>query len=58
MDFFGSEILAKRDFFGSMNDVGTFLGREKTQGFFWVLYFLPAQISNNVSTIYYWCGLF
>ena len=29
MIFFGSEILAKSDFFGSMKDAGIFLGREK-----------------------------
>ena len=28
-DFFGSEILAKSNFFGSMKDAGTVLGREK-----------------------------
>ena len=28
-DFFGSEILAKDDTFGSMKDAGIFLGREK-----------------------------
>ena len=28
-DFFGSEILAKNNFFGSMKDAGTVLGREK-----------------------------
>ena len=33
--FFGSEILAKSDFFGCMKDVGIFLGREKTTGIFW-----------------------
>ena len=34
-DFFGSEILAKGDFFGSMKDIGIFLGREKkTEVFF------------------------
>ena len=33
-DFFGSEILAKSDFFGSMKDVEIFLGRQKKQGFF------------------------
>ena len=48
MIFFGSEILAKSDFLGSMKDAGIFLGREKknrgiflgceksTKGFFWV----------------------
>ena len=30
-DFFGSEILAQRDFFGSMKDVSIFLGSEKKQ---------------------------
>ena len=47
-DFFGSEILAKNDFLGSMKDAGIFLGCEKkpegiflgctkmTKGFFWV----------------------
>ena len=30
-DFFGSEILAKSDIFGSMKDAGIFLGREKKQ---------------------------
>ena len=35
-DFFGSEILAKSDFFWSMKDAGIFMGREKkTEGFFW-----------------------
>ena len=34
-DFFGSEILAKGDFFGSMKDARIFLGCEKkTEGFF------------------------
>ena len=36
-DFFGSEILAKGDIFGSMKDAGIFLGREKiTEGLFGV----------------------
>ena len=43
-DFFGSDILAKRDFFGSR--------KQLTQGFFWVLYFSSAQINNNISAIY------
>ena len=35
--FFGSEILAKTDFFVSMIDTGIFLGcKKKTEGFFWV----------------------
>ena len=33
-DFFGSEILAKRDVLGSMKDAGIILGREKKQRFF------------------------
>ena len=36
-DFFGSEILAKSDFFGSMKDAGIFLGPEKNREFFWVV---------------------
>ena len=47
VSFFGSEILAKSNFFGSMQDAGIFLGPEKnrgiflgcekrTKGFFWV----------------------
>ena len=30
-DFFGSEILAKSDFFGSMKDAEIFLGGDKKQ---------------------------
>ena len=48
-NFFGVEILAKRDYFGSL---------KKTQEFFWVLYFSSAQINNNISTIYCLCGIF
>ena len=33
-DFFGSDILAKRDFFGSMKDAGIFLDRENNTGIF------------------------
>ena len=37
IDFFGSEILAKSDFLGSMKDAGIFWGHEKkTKGCFWV----------------------
>ena len=36
-DFFGSEILAKSDFFGSLKCTGIFLGCEKEdRGIFWV----------------------
>ena len=43
-DFFGSDILAKRDFFGSMKDAGIFLGRENNRGIFWGIVFF---ISSN-----------
>ena len=33
-DFFGSDILAKRDFLGSMKDAGIFWGRENNTGIF------------------------
>ena len=33
-DFFGSDILAKRDFLGSVKDAGIFLGRENNTGIF------------------------
>ena len=33
-DFFGSEILARSDLFGSMKDAGIFLGPEKERDFF------------------------
>ena len=59
MDFFGSEILAKGDFFGSVKNAGFFRGHEKkTQGFVSVLYFSSAQINNKISTIYCWCRIF
>ena len=34
-----------------------FFGSRKKQGFFWILYFSSAQINNNTSVIYYWCGI-
>ena len=43
-DFFGSDILAKRDFFGSMKDAGIFLGRENNRGIFLGIVFF---ISSN-----------
>ena len=52
---FGSEILAKRDFFGSMNDMAIFLGHENLNtGIFWgiILYFSSAKINNDISAIY------
>ena len=33
-DIFGSEILAKSDFFGSMKDAGIFLGHKRKKGNF------------------------
>ena len=55
---FGFEILAKRYFYGSMKDAGIFLHHKKTGIFLGVLYFSSAQINNNVSAIYCWCGIF
>ena len=43
-DFFGSDILAKRDFFGSMKDAGIFWGRENNAGIFLGIVFF---ISSN-----------
>ena len=43
-DFLGSDILAKRDFFGSMKDAEIFLGRENIRGIFWGIVFF---ISSN-----------
>ena len=42
--FFGSDILAKRDFLGSMKDAGIFLGRENNTGIFLGIIFF---ISSN-----------
>ena len=57
-DFFGSEILAKRDFLGSIKDAWIFLGCKNKQEFFWALYLSSVQINNNISTIYCLCGIF
>ena len=43
-DFLGSDISAKRDFFGSMKDAEIFLGRENNTGIFWGIVFF---ISSN-----------
>ena len=43
-DFFGSDILAKRDFFGSMKDAVILLGRENNTGIFLGIVFF---ISSN-----------
>ena len=42
--FFGSDILAKRNFFGSMKDAGIFLGGENNRGIFLSIVFF---ISSN-----------
>ena len=43
-DFFGSHILAKRDFFGSMKGAGIFLGRENNGGiFFGIVFFISSN---------------
>ena len=34
-DFFGSEIVAKSDLFGSMKEAGIFWGHKKNRGIFW-----------------------
>ena len=51
-DFFGSDILAERDFFGSMKDAGNFLCHENNRGIFLGIVFSSAQIKNNISAIY------
>ena len=33
-DFFGSEVMAQSNFFGSMKDAGIFWGREENRGIF------------------------
>ena len=43
-DFFGSDILAKREFWGSMKDAGIFLGRENNATIFLGIVFF---ISSN-----------
>ena len=43
-DFFGADIVAKRDFFESMKDAGIFLGRENNAGIFLGIVFF---ISSN-----------
>ena len=50
--FLGSDILAKRDFLGSVKDAAIFLGRENNTGIFLGIVFSSAQIKNNISAIY------
>ena len=45
-NFLGSEILAKRDFFGSMKDAGIFWGGRKKQGFFFTFHQLKSTMLN------------
>ena len=40
-DFFGSEILAKKDFFVSMKDTSIFWGHKKHRDFFFVSFISP-----------------
>ena len=43
-DFFGSDILAKKDFFGSMKDAEIFLGGENNRGiFFGIVFFISSN---------------
>ena len=57
---FGYEILAKRDFFGSVKDAWTFLGHEKNTGVFWgnVFFISSNQQQHKHNKIYCWCGIF
>ena len=58
-DLFGSEILAKRDFLGSMKDTEIFLGCEKNHSdFFGIDVFHQQAKINKISAIYCWCGIF
>ena len=34
-----------------MKDAGIFLGHKKMHGFFWVVYFLSAQINNKINQV-------
>ena len=47
-DFFGSDILAKRDFFGSMKDAGIFLGRENNMRDFYG-YCIFRQLKSKIT---------
>ena len=42
-DFFGSEILAKRDFFGSMKDTGIFGVTKKHSDYFGIVLFIRSN---------------
>ena len=46
--FIGSDILAKRDFFGSMKDAGIFLGRENNTGILGG-YFIFHQLKSKIT---------
>ena len=58
--FFGSDILAKRDFLGSMKDAGIFLGRENNTGIFLgIVFFISSnqQHKRNLLLMWYY-GIF
>ena len=48
-DIFGSDILAERDFFGSMKDAGIFWGRENNTGFFFFGYCIFHQLKSTIT---------
>ena len=48
-DFFESDILAKRDFFGSMKDAGICLGRENNTGIFFG-YCIFHQLKSTITS--------
>ena len=49
----------KKGFWGVYERRGDFFWSGKGGGdFFKVLYFLTAKINNNISSIYYWQGIF
>ena len=58
-DFLGSDILAKRDFFGSMKDAGIFWGcRNNTGIFFGIVFFISLnQHKRNLLLVWYY-GIF
>ena len=53
--FFGFEILAKRDFFGSVKDVGIFSGREKHWDFLSIVSFISSNQQHKAKPKKYMC---
>ena len=50
-----------REFFGSIKDMGIFMGLKKYTGIFGgycIFHQLKSTIYNTISTIYCWCGNF